>query len=109
MTGVMADPGLVILGVIGLFANTLAVMVGAFLTSRSARRAQYDALQAQLATTKAAEDASRAQKAAADAARQLVISARDTDNRLAQMQEIARDTNEVANVTHKFVDGQRTE
>jgi hypothetical protein len=87
-------PGMwVVGGVIGLFSNVLAVTVGAYLTSRSAKRAQDDAVKAQIATTKAAELLAIAQKEAAFAIQQGILAAQTTDDRLGRMENFGTTTN----------------
>jgi DNA transposition AAA+ family ATPase len=102
-------------GVIALFSNVIAVIVGAFLTSRNAKRAQDDAVKAQIATTKAAELLAIAQKEAASAIQQGILAAQKTDDRLGRMENFgattiktAQDTNDVAHRTHTIVNSQRT-
>ena len=102
-------------GVIALFSNVIAVIVGAFLTSRNAKRAQDDAVKAQIATTKAAELLAIAQKEAASAIQQGILAAQTTDDRLGRMENFgattnktAQDTNDVAHRTHTIVNSQRT-
>jgi DNA transposition AAA+ family ATPase len=109
-------PGMwVVGGVIALFSNVIAVIVGAFLTSRNAKRAQDDAVKAQIATTKAAELLAIAQKEAASAIQQGILAAQKTDDRLGRMENFgattiktAQDTNDVAHRTHTIVNSQRT-
>jgi hypothetical protein len=102
-------------GVIALFSNVIAVIVGAFLTSRSAKRAQDDAVKAQIATSKAAELLAIAQKEAASAIQQGILAAQKTDDRLGRVEnfgatanKIAQDTNDVAHRMHTIVNSQRT-
>jgi hypothetical protein len=70
----------------------LAVTVGAFLTSRSAKRAQDDAVKAQIATTKAAELLAIAQKEAALTIQQGILAAQKTDDRLGRMENFGATT-----------------
>lgn len=111
----MAEQGIIILGVIGLFGNTLAVIIGAFLSARYSRRAQEDAVKAQIATSKAAQALEVAKLAAAKGARELVEEARRTNKEISSVVEIAegtrkisQDTNEVAHTTHRIINGHNT-
>jgi hypothetical protein len=86
----------------------LAVLVGAVINARAARRATEAADRAQEATAEAShnaivaqQQASIAQRQASDAARQLIITARDGNSKL---DEIAA----VGIATHKIVNNQRT-
>jgi hypothetical protein len=99
---------LVILGVLALFGNTITVVVGAFLTARNARRAQEDAVKAQIATSKAAEALEVTKRNVADSTRELISEARQTNKRVEGVRttvessrDITQDTNDVAHSTHK--------
>jgi len=86
----------------------LAVVVGAIINARAARRATEAADRAQEATVEAShnaivaqQQASIAQAQASEAARQLIITARESNNKL---DAIAA----VGTATHKIVNNQRT-
>jgi hypothetical protein len=93
----------------------LAVTVGAFLTSRSAKRAQDDAVKRRLRRQKLRSFLPLPQKEAALTIQQGILAAQKTDDRLGRMEnfgattnKIAQDTNDVAHRTHTIVNSQRT-
>jgi hypothetical protein len=101
------DPILwVIGGALALVSNVVAVIVGAVLTARNAKRAQLDAATAQVATTKAAEVLEVAKRDAAIALRQAIEASHATDVKLTKIQRTTEDTNSISRTSHKIINGQ---
>lgn len=108
------------------FGNTVAVVVGAFLTARYGQRAQKAteaaaalavkvATDAALATSKAQEDAATAQTQALDAAKQLVETAKSTNSKLEDVVIAAKSTGDAlkeisktGKATHTIVNSDRS-
>jgi hypothetical protein len=86
-----------ILIVVAFVGNTVAVVVGAFLTYQFGRRATRDAAQAQIATAQAQTDAATAQKAALEAAKQLVEVAKTTTPLLEEISKTGKATHTLVN------------
>jgi len=103
-----SEADLIILGFIGLIGNTIAVVIGAALSARNARRAQEDAVKAQVSTSKAAEALETAKRAVTDSNRRLIAEARQTNRNIDDVGAVGRDTNEIAHTTHRLINGQRT-
>lgn len=101
MSAISSDSGLIILGLVGLLGNTIAVVVGAYLTARNSTRAQKEALEARLAVLRAEEMGSIAQKDASESVAKIVRG-------LVRVEKVASDTNKVASDTHTIVNSQRT-
>lgn len=101
MFDVTGAPGLIILGLVGLLGNTIAVVIGAYLTARNARQAQAEATVARLAVVRAEEMSAGAQKDAAESVAKIV-------NGIVRVERVASETNKVASDTHTIVNSQRT-
>lgn len=86
--------GIVILGIIGFFGNTIAVVIGAYLAARNTKRAHIDAGEARLAVVHAEELRAVAQQDAAEAVATIVRG-------LLRVEKVASDT-------HTIVNSQRT-
>ncbi len=91
----------IIIAILGFSGQILATVIGSYLSRRSAKQAQRDAVEAQVATVRAAGDAYKAQKSAIEAAKLLVESAQNADRQLGEIRGIA-------DSTHKIVNNQRT-